>query len=345
MKTQTNRVLNRIGFVRAIPKDVEDTRTIPFVISNSTRDRHRTVLNMKNWELDNYRDNPIVGYQHQVYGGYAGTDPDYVIGTSDVQIERKELVGAVKFEPEEINPLAEKIFRKVLHGTLRAASVGFIPKGIGKYGDDDEAEGKENETYYYAGQELLEWSIVNIPSNPKAVKKNILNQFGELLLSYFPVDEINKMTVEELLRYSEAVERETDDEVYVEKYNFHPEPADERPYANEHAARLKDPKDFADNPVWSDGKEGKFRRTTTNTYLGKKSKKQFDVIWGKLKDKAGKDDEPIGQAIRFKKDAWTPAEAKKWLDDNNITYILFEPAAEKNKNYQLMRADIELFIN
>jgi len=219
MKPQI-KVFNRIGFVREIPKDVEDTRTIAFVISNSTRDRHKTVLNMDNWKLDNYKANPIVGYQHGVYGGFRN-DPDSVIGTSNVFRDKDDLVGEVKFEPEKINTLAEKIFRKVLHGTLRAASVGFLPFGIGKFGEDEEAQDKSNETYYYEGQELLEWSIVNIGSNPTAVKRNILSQFGELLLNYFPVEDLKKMSVEDLLNYTEAIKRNTDEDA-----DENPEPSD-----------------------------------------------------------------------------------------------------------------------
>lgn len=202
-------LINRFGFVREIRAEAEKDRIVPFTISDSTRDRHGTILNMEGWNLDNYKRNPIVGYQHEVYGSWIGdTNPDSVIGTGNVYIKDGELIGEVKFEPEKVNPLAEKIFQKVMIGTLRATSVGFIPIGKGTYGKDKEGPGQENETYYYAGQELLEFSIVNIPSNPKATKRKIFDQFGHILLNYFKKEELEKMTVAELLNYAEATEKE-----------------------------------------------------------------------------------------------------------------------------------------
>jgi phage head maturation protease len=74
----------------------------------------------------------------------------------------------ITFEPKEINELAEKIYQKVLFGSLRAVSVGFLPIGKGRFG-----EGADAETYYFAGQQLLEVSVVNIPANPNALRKSM----------------------------------------------------------------------------------------------------------------------------------------------------------------------------
>jgi hypothetical protein len=150
-------------------------RQATFVISTKTKDRHGTVLNQENWSLDNYMRNPIVGYQHNVYGDMCGQDnPDNIIGKSSVYIDtfkgEKALIARATFETEDINPLADKVWKKIKFGTLRMASVGFSPVGKGKFGEGEEARGKSNETYYFEGQELLEWSVVKIPSNPDAEK-------------------------------------------------------------------------------------------------------------------------------------------------------------------------------
>ena len=164
-------IRNTHAFVRSVPQD--DSRTVEFVISDSTKDRHNTVLNSRGWVLDSYKSNPIVGYNHNVYGGgmFDKGSPDDVIGKSEVFMEGDKLIGRVTFEPADINPTAEKIYQKIKFGSLRAASVGFAEVGQGKFGEKDEARGAENETYYFAGQELREWSIVNIPSNPSATKR------------------------------------------------------------------------------------------------------------------------------------------------------------------------------
>ncbi|GAH69526.1 unnamed protein product, partial [marine sediment metagenome] len=93
------------------------------------------------------------------------------------------------------------------------------------------------------------------------------------------------------------------------------------PYANEHSARLRDPDDFdADS----------FRRTKGGTIYGsKKVPETIGIVWGKLKGKAKPDDPPIPQALRFPTENWTESEAKKWLEDNEIKFVLFEPAEEE----------------
>jgi len=172
-------VINNIeANIRALGDNVEDTRTVTFIASTSSKDRHGTVLNQDNWNLKNFNNNPIIGYQHNVYGGDMcnGPNPDDQLGTAKAYFEtvkkgeneEQQLLVDITFEPEAINPLAEKIFRKVLHGSLRAVSVGFVP---------EERDGKQGEmrgdTFFYYGQELLEVSVVNIPSNPDALKRSM----------------------------------------------------------------------------------------------------------------------------------------------------------------------------
>lgn len=166
------------GERRAISDTVEETRTIEFVISTDKKDRHGTRLMVDRWDLDNFNRNGIVGYQHDVYGSWFGDDdPDKVIGVGKAWIEEGKLIGSVNFEPADINPLAEKLFRKVIHGTLKSTSVGFRETSEGE--EIKEADGTR--TYVYGGQELLEFSIVNIPSNTDALKRTLSDEQKEQL--------------------------------------------------------------------------------------------------------------------------------------------------------------------
>lgn len=147
-----------------------DERFSEFIISTNAEDRHGTILGVDRWELDNYNANGIVGYNHEVYGGdlFSASDPDSIIGKGSAYVEKKRgkeavLVGRVDYEPADMNPKAEKIFRKVTFGTLKSSSVGFLPLGL----SDERKPGIPT----YKSQELLEWSIVNIPSNPEALKR------------------------------------------------------------------------------------------------------------------------------------------------------------------------------
>lgn len=194
------------GHVRAIPQNAEESRTLEFVISTRARDRYSTVLNPHGWDLESFNRNGIVGYQHNVYGDACNPpNPDDVIGTGRAWLEGDELIGSVRFEPADLNPLAEKVFRKVLHGTLKGASVGFIPQGKGHFGEGDEARGGPRETYYFEGQELLEFSIVNIPANPQALARGLRDQTAHALMflrraTGLSFAEIERLTIGEAIR-------------------------------------------------------------------------------------------------------------------------------------------------
>ncbi len=167
------------GQARGIADDVDETRTVSFAISSEQRDRYHTRLMIDRWELDNYKRNPLVGYNHPFMGWSTEVEmnPDFILGSGEVSIDHNSrlLIGTVKFLPEDVNPLAEKIFKHVKHGTLRSSSVGFFETKDGEYGKDTEARGKKNETYYYGGQELFEFSIVDLPANTDATVRFLAN--------------------------------------------------------------------------------------------------------------------------------------------------------------------------
>jgi HK97 family phage prohead protease len=136
---------------------------------------------MENWEVNAFRANPIIGWQHNVYGGGMCTDPDpdQIIGRGDVQIDNGEMFVDITFEEADNNPLAEKIFRKVKKGILNAVSVGFREIGEGRQGDEE--RGESPDVYYFNGQELLEISVVSIPSNKNALVKSLRSQTASAL--------------------------------------------------------------------------------------------------------------------------------------------------------------------
>jgi HK97 family phage prohead protease len=96
--------------------------------------------------------------------------------------------------------------------------------------------------------------------------------------------------------------------------------SDEKPFPNEHSARLKSPTLFDDNS---------FRRKSDGTIFGKvKIPATISIIWGKLKGSAEASDPPIPQSIRFPTTNFTAVKAKGWLKDNNVTYERFEAASK-----------------
>lgn len=95
-----------------------------------------------------------------------------------------------------------------------------------------------------------------------------------------------------------------------------------KPFAGEHSTRLQEP-----------GKYDKFRRTKGGKiYFKTIIPAAISIIWGHPKGKAPATWVP--QGLRFPKDKYTVAQAKKFLTDNKIKSIKFEPAkkeAEKKK--------------
>lgn len=214
--------------VRAFTDNVEETRTVTFIASTSTKDRHGTVLNQKNWNLDNFNRNPIIGYQHNVYGGNMCSEPnpDDQLGTAKAYLEPitrsdgeqdNQLLVDITFEPADINPKAEKIFRKVMHGSLRAVSVGFVPlkNEKGEIGE------KRDGAFHFFGQELLEISVVNIPSNPDALKKSFREDTSRALtfltkalnVRYSEIEEMKVRDILDILDGKKENEEEKEQEV------------------------------------------------------------------------------------------------------------------------------------
>lgn len=82
-------------------------------------------------------------------------------------------------------------------------------------------------------------------------------------------------------------------------------PNERKPYMNEHSARLRDPDSFDTcRSVDEDMPDG-----VRYLYCQLKNSESWAI-----------------QAYRFDADKWTVSQAKKWLKDNDITYILFEEA-------------------
>jgi hypothetical protein len=219
-------------------KGDDENRTVTFVASTYDKDRHGTILNQKNWNLDNFNANPIIGYQHNVYGDDMCNppNPDDQLGIGRAYIDGDELLIDVTFEPADINPLAEKIFKKIQFGSLNAVSVGFVPLRNEKGNHGEQRE----DGFYFHGQELLEVSVVNIPSNPKALKKsfrdstkNALSYLSKALNKRFSdiesmtirdimdaLDKNNEVETKDLSNESQVIEVEKQEEINeVEKYN------------------------------------------------------------------------------------------------------------------------------
>lgn len=114
------------------------------------------VLNDRGWRLRNsgldrtrYDKNPVLLYQH---------DTDQIVGhCTGLRIEGTQLIGTFDFDTD---PVSQAIKEKATTGSLRGVSPGLYIRDM-----DFSPEGDSVTSW-----ELLEVSLVTLPSNPHAVK-------------------------------------------------------------------------------------------------------------------------------------------------------------------------------
>lgn len=100
------------------------------------------------WDLEAYKQNPVVLYQHQHDGLPIGR-------AEEVYLDGEQLMFRVRFVPAEIYPFADTVRRLYEAGFMNAVSVGFRPLDV-----------KGSDILH---SELLELSAVAIPANSDAL--------------------------------------------------------------------------------------------------------------------------------------------------------------------------------
>nr|DAP75732.1 MAG TPA: prohead protease [Caudoviricetes sp.] len=160
----------------------EKERTAQFIISDDQVDRMDEIVE-QSWDTGNYENNPIVLWGHNP------EEPENVLGTSlgletekgDDDVTRTK--STVKFSEEGLNPKADMVFNQIKAGILRTVSVGFIPKTF---------KTSEDKKDVLADNELLEFSIVPIPANPRAVALAFKEGTISRKDARFMIDSMNK---------------------------------------------------------------------------------------------------------------------------------------------------------
>src|SRR5262245_37532397 len=107
--------------LRATAKKAPGERRFTFTISNQQTDRVNDTINVRGWNLTDYRTNPIVLWQHS-------RDLPPVARTVSIGVVGDQLVATAEFpDPSVRYDLAHAVHDLVAGGFLNAASVGFVP--------------------------------------------------------------------------------------------------------------------------------------------------------------------------------------------------------------------------
>lgn len=167
--------------INSITKVVDDNEmTIDHCISDGTEDRVGDDINQKGWIIKDYMLNPVV------LDGHNYSKPP--IGKCLKLYQQGNQTRAVtKFAPTDEG---KKYFQLYKSGFMSAFSVGFIPK---------EFEPNKFGGYHMEKQELLEYSVVTVPCNPRAIK-SYLKEIGGEDMKKEEIDALISKSVDESIK-------------------------------------------------------------------------------------------------------------------------------------------------
>jgi len=135
-------------------------RQYEFIASNSIEDRDGEIIDVDGWDLKNFKKNPVIPWAHNYQ------NPPVARATK-VWKHNGQLKNTIEFPPEGTYEFADTIERLVGAGYIKAESVGFIPK------EWEDGDGEKAPRRTYKKQELLEISLVPVPSNPDALRNAV----------------------------------------------------------------------------------------------------------------------------------------------------------------------------
>ena len=163
--------------VQKVSGDVELIASVPFCLTANTEteqgfswtlstfdlDRFGERVDPQGWDFKRYMCNPVVEWAHRY-------DVPAIGKIEGLSVDDEGLHGLVCFNDKSYDPFGWSIGQRVKAGVIRAGSVGFRVMEI-EIPDRKTAE--DGTTLIFRKQELLEFSICNVPANPFALAKNV----------------------------------------------------------------------------------------------------------------------------------------------------------------------------
>jgi HK97 family phage prohead protease len=141
--------------------DVEAGQGFPWTLTTFDLDRYGERIDPQGWDFKRYMDNPIIEWSHRY-------DIPAIGKIEGLTIDDNGLHGLVFFNDKGFDPFGWSIGERVKAGVIRAGSVGFRPIEIEIPSKEDSRDGT---SLIFRKQELLEFSICNVPANPFALAK------------------------------------------------------------------------------------------------------------------------------------------------------------------------------
>lgn len=136
----------------------EEKRISEWVMSTATPDRRGDTIQVKGWQLANFRKGGSILFAHDGRSLPVGRPLKVWKDTEALRLR-------MEHAPAEANPIAEQVFQSVKGKFLRGSSVGFIPEKWEFINDEEPWADGIN----FLKQELVEHSLVPVPQNPEAL--------------------------------------------------------------------------------------------------------------------------------------------------------------------------------
>ena len=147
-----------------------DTNRYRVTIAANEQARQPPQLDFDGLSLDNYMLNPVVMWAHDVTGrSPAGGLP---VGRTLHIAKSPEGRLVAEFEFLDDDPFALRVKNAWDKGFLRAASISWLPLETAPMRDGDIRDTRSD---------LLEWSIVPVPSDPEALRQSHLRMLEDFL--------------------------------------------------------------------------------------------------------------------------------------------------------------------
>jgi HK97 family phage prohead protease len=160
------KVAGSVELIASVPflltADSEAGEGYPWTLSTFDLDRYQERIDPMGWDFKRYMDNPVVEWSHRY-------DIPAIGKIENLTIDDKGLHGLVFFNSKDFDPFGWSIGQRVKAGVIRAGSVGFRVMEIEIPSKEDSKDGT---VLIFRKQELLEFSICNVPANPFALAKS-----------------------------------------------------------------------------------------------------------------------------------------------------------------------------
>ena len=153
-----------VELIASVPfrlKEEEGGESFPWTLSTFDLDRFGERIDPQGWDFIRYMENPVVEWAHKYEIPAIGK-------MEGLTIDEKGLHGLVVFNDKAYDFFGWSIGQRVKAGVIRAGSVGFRVLEIEIPSKEDSKDGT---SLIFRKQELLEFSICNVPANPWALVK------------------------------------------------------------------------------------------------------------------------------------------------------------------------------